>query len=235
MMDIFGLVFAKRKQEVDAIHDSYHSMLVRMAQREELDLDEVRTLTIDAGKSQEECSRDLEAMEKRIAMAAERKNWLNIQGTLPGLQTKYAEIKAEMDAMIAKLQPQLIQLEWQINAASDAGAQCIRINNDLNSTCLNRALVEREQEVGSQRQALMQKRGPLFDDLQKTKQLESYLRSRCENPKGSPSSEQRELQARRDDVVETIDQLERAIWAIDAEVEPYDAELADIGRQKLQP
>lgn len=232
---ILSLVFSKRKEEVDAIHDSYHEMLVRMASGEDLDLEEVRELTVDAGKSKEECEADLQLMQKRLQQVEERKNWQNVETTLPGLQSKYDAIKSEMDAVIAKLQPQLIQLEWQINAASDAGAQCIRIDNDLNCTCLNKALVEREQEVGSQRQALMQKRGPLFDDLQKTRQLLSYITSRIENPKGSPSSEQRELQARRDDALSTIDQLERAIWLIDSEVEPYDRELADIGKQKLQP
>lgn len=235
MIGILNLVFAKKKQEVDAISDSYHGMLVQLASGEELDLAEVRELTVDAGKSQEECEADLQLMQKRLQQVEERKNWQNVEKTLPGLQQKYAEIKAEMDEVIARLQPKLVRLEWEINAASDAAAQCIRINVDLNSTCLNRALVEREQEVGSQRQALMEKRLPLYDDLQKAKQHLSYLNACVENPKGSPLSERAELQARRDDALSTVDQLERAIWAIDQEVQPYDQELADIGRQKLQP
>lgn len=246
MIDIFQRVFAKKKIEVDRIQDDYHDLLVSLASGHELDLEDVRRLTVDSGKTKEECDQDLALMHQRLEHVAERQKWLKVETTLPGLQSKYDALKAELNAAIARLQPQLISAEWELNAASNAGGQVIRIEDLLNRSCLNRSLLEREQEVGQQRLELSQKRKPLHDDLLLARQHLSYFNARLENfekrkdswlpsKDGNQDREMRALQAQRDDAASTVDQLERAVADIDERLLPYNQELADIGREKLQP
>jgi predicted nucleic acid-binding Zn-ribbon protein len=234
MLGIFSRVFAEKKAEDDRIQDEYHSMLLSLARGEEIDLDDVRRLTIDAGKSEEECSRDLELMQQRIQKVAKKREWLQLQATMPGLQKKYDALLAELNAVIARIKPELIRLEWEIGSASDAGAQVIWCNDFLNNNCLNQSLIEREKLVSEHRKALAVNRKPLSEDFEKAQQRLSYFHSRL-GKKGLSERERKELQAELDEWQSTIDQLERAIALIDEQLEPLDAELADIGREKLLP
>ncbi|MCY3010594.1 MAG: hypothetical protein NTY42_12210 [Planctomycetota bacterium] len=205
MIGIFQRVFAAKKVEDDAISDAYHSMLRSLAMGEEIDLEDVKRLTV--GKSEEECSRDLETMQQRIEKVAQRKKWLEVQKTSPELQKKYDALLAELNAVIAKIQPQLIRLEWEIGSASDAGAQVIWCNDFLSRTCLNHSLLEREQEVGEQRKELALKKNPLSEDLEKAQQRLSYFHSRL-GKKGLSDRERKELQSSQDEWQSTVEQLE---------------------------
>jgi chromosome segregation ATPase len=244
MIGIFQRVFAMQKQEDDAIADEYHGMLRSLAMGEEIDLEDVRRLTIDAGKSEEECSRDLETMQQRIEKVAKKREWLQLQATMPGLQKKYDALLAELNAVIARIKPELIRLEWEIGSASDAGAQVIWCNDFLNNNCLNQSLIEREKLVSEHRKALGLKKRTLAEDLEKARQHESYFNARLEKydnrknglkPKDASAVDYKELQASRAEWQSTIEQLERAIAVLDEELEPVDAELADIQQEKLLP
>ncbi len=242
MLGIFSRVFAMQKAEDDAIADEYHSMLLSLARGEEIDLEDVRRLTIDAGKSEEECSRDLELMQQRIAKVQEKQDWLKVQATIPSLQAKYDALKAELNAVVERIRPQLIKLEWDLHAASDP--KIVWIDDFLNTNCLNQSLIEREKEVGSQRFALGGQKRTLVDDLTKAKQHESYFNARLEKyenrkdgwkPKDASAVDYKELQASRAEWQSTIIQLERAIAVLDEQLEPIDQELADIKKEKLLP
>lgn len=242
MIGIFSRVFAMKKVEDDRIADEYHSMLLSLARGEELDLEDVRRLTIDAGKSEEECSRDLELMQQRIAKVQEKADWIKVQDGIPALQSRYDALKAELNAVVERIRPQLIKLEWDLHAASDP--KIVWIDDFLNTNCLNQSLLEREREVGEQRKALGMQKRTLADDLEKARQHLSYFNARLEKyenrkdgwkPKDASAVDFKELQASRAEWQSTIEQLERAIAAIDEQLEPIDAELADIGREKLMP
>ena len=242
MLGIFSRVFAAKKVEDDAIADEYHGMLRSLAMGEEIDLEDVKRLTIDAGKTEEECSRDLETMIQRIAKVEERVGWIKIQDGIPALQKKYDSLRDELNAVIARIRPQLIKLEWDLHAAADP--KIIWIDDFLSRTCLNQSLLEREREVGEQRKALGMQKRSLVDDLEKAKQHLSYFNARLEKyenrkdgwkPKNASAVDYKELQASRDEWQSTSEQLERAIAAIDEELEPIDAELADIQKEKLLP
>lgn len=244
MLSIFQRVFAQKKTEDDAISDAYHSLLFDLASGKEVDEEDIKRLTVDAGKSEEECSRDLETMQQRIEKVAQKQKWLEVQKTSPGLQKKYDALRDELNETIARIQPQLISLEWQIGAASDAGAQVIWCDDYLNTHCLNQSLLEREQVVGEQRKELASQKNPLVDDLTKAKQHLSYFNARLEKyenrkdgwvPKDSLAADYRELQAERDHWQSTVEQLQIAIRNIDELLSPLDDEIADIGRAKLMP
>jgi hypothetical protein len=241
MLGIFARVFAMQKQQDDAIADEYHSMLRSLAQGEEIDLEDVRRLTIDAGKSQEECDKDLETMQQRIAKVAKKREWIEVQKATPALEQKRDALRAELNAVFERINPQLVKLEWDLHAASDAAAQCLYIDDFLNTTCLNQSLLEREREVGEQRKDLGLKKRTLVDDLTKAKQHESYFHARLEKynrkdgSKPKDAVDFKELQASRAEWTSTIEQLERAIALIDEELEPIDAEIADIKKEKLLP
>jgi predicted nucleic acid-binding Zn-ribbon protein len=102
-------------------------------------------------------------------------------------------------------------------------------------------LLEREREVGEQRKDLGLKKRTLVDDLTKAKQHESYFHARLEKynrkdgSKPKDAVDFKELQASRAEWTSTIEQLERAIALIDEELEPIDAEIADIKKEKLLP
>ncbi|MCY3010402.1 MAG: hypothetical protein NTY42_11220 [Planctomycetota bacterium] len=145
MIGIFQRLFAEKKAEDDRIQDEYHSMLFDLASGEEIDLEDVRRLTIDAGKSEEECSRDLETMQHRIAKVKEKQDWIRVQATIPALQAKYDSLRDELNATIARIQPQMLQLEWDLYAANDP--KVIWIDDFLSRTCLNQSLLEREQVI----------------------------------------------------------------------------------------
>ncbi len=234
MIGIFQRVFAMQKQEDDAIADAYHSMLRSLAQGEEVDEDDIRRLTIDSGRTEEQCSRDLETMIQRIAKVKEKAEWLEVQKTSPGLQKKYDALRDELNETIARIQPQLISLEWQIGAASDAGAQVIWCDDFLNTHCLNQSLIEREKLVGEHRKALAKKKQPLVDDLVKAEQHLSYFHSRL-GKKGLSERERKELRLSQDEWQSTVEQLEIAIRNIDEQLEPLDDEIADIQKEKLLP
>lgn len=234
MIGIFSRVFAMKKVEDDRIADEYHSLLFDLATGKEVDEEDIKRLTIDAGKTEEECSRDLETMQQRIEKVAQKQKWLEVQKTSPGLQKKYDALRDELNETIKRIQPQLIRLEWEIGSASDAGAQVIWCNDFLSRTCLNQSLIEREREVGSQRKDLAIQKKPLFEDLEKAQQRLSYFHSRL-GKKGLAERERKELQAELDEWQSTIDQLEIAIRNIDQQLEPLDDEIADIGKEKLMP
>jgi septal ring factor EnvC (AmiA/AmiB activator) len=241
MIGIFQRLFAEKKAEDDAIQDEYHSMLLSLAKGEEIDLDDVRRLTIDAGKTEEECSRDLELMQQRIEKVAKKQEWIEVQKATPGLEQKRDALKAELNAVFERINPQLVKLEWDLHAASDAAAQCLWIDDFLNNNCLNKSLLEREREVGEQRKALGMQKRTLAEDLSKAKQHESYFHARLEKynrkdgSKPKDAVDFKELQASRAEWTSTIEQLERAIALIDEELEPIDQELADIQKEKLLP
>ena len=242
MLGIFQRVFAAKKVEDDAIQDEYHSMLRSLAQGEEVDEDDIRRLTIDSGRTEEQCSRDLETMQQRIAKVQEKAEWLEVQKTIPALQTKYDALKAELNAVFERIRPQLIKLEWDLHAANDP--KIVYIDDFLNNNCLNQSLIEREREVGSQRFALGMQKRTLVDDLTKAKQHESYFNARLQKyenrkdgwkPKDASAVDYKELQASRAEWQSTIEQLERAIAVLDEELEPLDKELTDIQKEKLLP
>ena len=244
MLSIFSRVFAMQKAEDDRIADEYHSMLLSLAKGEEIDLDDVRRLTIDAGKSEEECSRDLETMQQRIEKVAKKREWLQLQATMPGLQKKYDALLAELNAVIARIKPELIRLELEIGSASDAGAQVIWCDDFLNNNCLNQSLIEREKLVSEHRKALGLQKRTLAEDREKAKQHESYFTARLQKyenrkdgwkPKDASAVDYKELQASRAEWQSTIIQLERAIAVLDEQLEPIDQELADIKIEKLRP
>jgi hypothetical protein len=244
MIGIFQRLFAEKKAEDDRIQDEYHSMLLSLAKGEEIDLDDVRRLTIDAGKSEEECSRDLETMQQRIEKVAKKQEWIEVQKATPGLEQKRDALKAELNAVFERINPQLVKLEWDLHAASDAAAQCLWIDDFLNTNCLNQSLLAREKEVGSQRFALGGQKRTLVDDLTKAKQHESYFNARLQKyenrkdgwkPKDASAVDYKELQASRAEWQSTIIQLERAIAVLDEQLQPIDAELADIKNEKLMP
>jgi hypothetical protein len=231
MIGIFQRVFAMQKQEDDAIADEYHSMLLSLAKGEEIDLDDVRRLTIDAGKSEEECSRDLELMQQRIQKVQEKQDWLKVQATIPALQAKHDALKAELNAVVERIRPQLIKLEWDLHAASDP--KIVWLDDFLNTNCLNQSLIEREKEVGSQRFALGGQKRTLEKDLTTAEQHLSYFVARLKRKESL--TVHKELEASRDEWQSTIEQLEIAIRNIDEQLEPIDAELADIKKEKLLP
>ena len=242
MLGIFSRVFAEKKAEDDAIADEYHGMLLSLARGEEIDLDDVRRLTIDAGKSEEECSRDLETMQQRISKVKEKADWIKVQDGIPALQKKYDALRDELNETIKRIQPQLVRLEWDLHAASDP--KIVYIDDFLNNNCLNQSLIEREREVGSQRFALGMQKRTLVDDLTKAKQHESYFNARLQKyenrkdgwkPKDASAVDYKELQASRAEWQSTIIQLERAIAVLDEQLEPIDQELADIKIEKLRP
>ena len=242
MLGIFQRVFAAKKVEDDAIQDEYHSMLRSLAQGEEVDEDDIRRLTIDSGRTEEQCSRDLETMIQRIAKVKEKQDWTKVQDGIPSLQAKYDALRDELNETIKRIQPQLVRLEWDLHAAADP--KIIWIDDFLSRTCLNQSLLEREREVGEQRKALGMQKRSLVDDLEKAKQHLSYFNARLEKyenrkdgwkPKNASAVDYKELQASRDEWQSTSEQLERAIAAIDEELEPIDAELADIQKEKLLP
>ena len=231
MIGIFQRVFAMQKQEDDAIADEYHSMLLSLAKGEEIDLDDVRRLTIDAGKSEEECSRDLELMQQRIQKVQEKQDWLKVQATIPALQAKHDALKAELNAVVERIRPQLIKLEWDLHAASDP--KIVWLDDFLNTNCLNQSLIEREKEVGSQRFALGGQKRTLEKDLTTAEQHLSYFVARLKRKESL--TVHKELEASRDEWQSTIEQLAIAIRNIDEQLEPIDAELADIKKEKLLP
>ena len=242
MLGIFSRVFAMQKAEDDAIADEYHGMLLSLARGEEIDLDDVRRLTIDAGKSEEECSRDLETMQQRISKVKEKADWIKVQDGIPALQKKYDALRDELNETIKRIQPQLVRLEWDLHAANDP--KIVYIDDFLNNNCLNQSLIEREREVGSQRFALGMQKRTLVDDLTKAKQHESYFNARLQKyenrkdgwkPKDASAVDYKELQASRAEWQSTIIQLERAIAVLDEQLEPIDQELADIKIEKLRP
>jgi septal ring factor EnvC (AmiA/AmiB activator) len=246
MLSILKQVFSAKKKEDDDIHDGYHQLLIRLASGEEVDLEDVREQTVDAGKTEEECSRDLATMQQRLAKIEERKKLLVIQDGVPQLQAKFNSLKAEIDAVVARIQPQLDAIGLQLNETSTVGSQLHWIEIFLNNNVLNRSLLEREQEVGRQRQELARKRRPLWDDLQTAKGRLSYyntclrsFESRGDSwaPKAgsNQSKEMQKLLSSRDSFQREVDQLERAVWSIDQELIPFDQELADIAKQKLLP
>lgn len=232
MIGIFQRLFAEKKAEDDRIQDEYHSMLFDLASGEEIDLEDVRRLTIDAGKSEEECSRDLETMQHRIAKVKEKQDWIRVQATIPALQAKYDSLRDELNATIARIQPQMLQLEWDLYAANDP--KVIWIDDFLSRTCLNQSLLEREQEVSLERKALALKKQPLSEDLEKAQQRLSYFHSRL-GKKGLSDRERKELQSSQDEWQSTVEQLEIAIRNIDEKLEPLDDEIADIQKEKLMP
>ena len=242
MIGIFQRLFAEKKAEDDRIQDEYHSMLLSLAKGEEIDLADVRRLTIDAGKTEEECSRDLETMQQRIAKVKERQDWIAVQDGIPALQKKYDALRDELNETIKRIQPQLVRLEWDLHAAADP--KIIWIDDFLSRTCLNQSLLEREREVGEQRKALGMQKRTSADDLEKAKQHLSYFNARLEKyenrkdgwkPKNASATDYKELQSSRAEWQSTIIQLERAIAVLDEELEPLDAELADIQQEKLMP
>jgi len=231
MIGIFQRVFAMQKQEDDAIADEYHSMLLSLAKGEEIDLDDVRRLTIDAGKSEEECSRDLELMQQRIQKVQEKQDWLKVQATIPALQAKHDALKAELNAVVERIRPQLIKLEWDLHAASDP--KIVWLDDFLNTNCLNQSLIEREKEVGSQRFALGGQKRTLEKDLTTAEQHLSYFVARLKRKESL--TVHKELEASRDEWQSTIEQLAIAIRNIDEQLEPVDQELSDIQKEKLLP
>jgi hypothetical protein len=239
MIGIFQRLFAEKKAEDDRIQDEYHSMLFDLASGKEVDEDDVRRLTIDSGRTEEQCSRDLETMIQRIAKVKEKQDWTKIQDGIPALQKKYDALRDELNETIKRIQPQLVRLEWDLHAASDP--KVIWINDFLSRTCLNQSLLEREQEVGSQRKALGMQKRTLAEDLSKARQHESYFLARLEKynrkdgSKPKDAVDFKELQASRAEWQSTIEQLEIAIRNIDEQLEPVDAELADIQIEKLLP
>jgi hypothetical protein len=246
MLGFFQRVFAEKKADDDRICDDYHSLLVAIASGEEVDIQDIREKTVDAGRTEAECSRDLQVMEQRLERIKDKQRRLALDAKTPSLQAKFDALRAELDSATARIQPQLSAIGLQLYECTHAAAEIIRIDGWLNETCLNKTLVEREKELGEQRFALAQKRRPLHDDLVKTRQRLGYhnaLLEKFENRKdgwvpreGARSlSEMRDLQAKRDDAESTIEQLERAVSAIDDAMVPIDDELRDIGRQKLTP
>ena len=242
MIGIFQRLFAEKKAEDDRIQDEYHSMLLSLARGEEIDLDDVRRLTIDSGRTEEQCSRDLETMQQRIAKVQEKAEWLKVQATIPSLQAKHDALKAELNAVVERIRPQLIKLEWDLHAANDP--KVIWIDDFLSRTCLNQSLIEREKEVGEQRKSLGMQKRTLAEDLEKAKQHESYFNARLEKyenrkdgwkPKDASAVDYKELQASRAEWQSTIEQLERAIAVLDEALAPLDAELTDIQKEKLLP
>ena len=242
MLGIFSRVFAAKKVEDDAIADEYHSLLFDLASGHEVDEEDVKRLTIDAGKTEEECARDLETMIQRIAKVEEKSSWIKIQDGIPALQAKYDALRDELNETIKRIQPQLVRLEWDLHAASDP--KIVYIDDFLNNNCLNQSLIEREREVGSQRFALGMQKRTLVDDLTKAKQHESYFNARLQKyenrkdgwkPKDASAVDYKELQASRAEWQSTIEQLERAIAVLDEELEPLDKELTDIQKEKLLP
>ena len=241
MLGIFQRVFAAKKVEDDAIQDEYHSMLRSLAQGEEVDEDDIRRLTIDSGRTEEQCSRDLETMIQRIAKVKEKQDWTKVQDGIPSLQAKYDALRDELNETIKRIQPQLVRLEWDLHAAADP--KVIWIDDFLSRTCLNQSLLEREQEVGEQRKDLGLKKRTLAEDLEKARQHESYFHARLQKynrkdgskPKDASAVDYKELQASRAEWQSTIEQLERAIAVLDEQLEPIDAELASIQIEKLMP
>jgi hypothetical protein len=231
MLGIFSRVFAEKKAEDDRIQDEYHSMLLSLARGEEIDLDDVRRLTIDAGKSEEECSRDLELMQQRIQKVQEKQDWLKVQATIPALQAKHDALKAELNAVVERIRPQLIKLEWDLHAANDP--KIVYIDDFLNTNCLNQSLIEREKEVGSQRFALGGQKRTLEKDLTTAEQHLSYFVARLKRKESL--TVHKELEASRDEWQSTIEQLAIAIRNIDEQLEPVDQELSDIQKEKLLP
>ena len=239
MIGIFQRVFSAKKTEDDRIADEYHSMLRSLAEGEEVDEDDVRRLTIDSGRTEEQCSRDLETMIQRIAKVKEKQDWTKVQDGIPSLQKKYDSLKDELNAVIARIQPQMVRLEWDLHAANDP--KSIWIDDFLSRTCLNQSLLEREREVGEQRKDLGLKKRTLVEDLSKARQHESYFLARLEKynrkdgSKPKDAVDFKELQASRDEWQSTIEQLERAIAVLDEELKPIDEELSDIQKEKLLP
>ena len=231
MLGIFSRVFAAKKVEDDAIADEYHSLLFDLASGHEVDEEDVKRLTIDAGKTEEECARDLETMIQRIAKVEEKSSWIKIQDGIPALQAKYDALRDELNETIKRIQPQLVRLEWDLHAANDP--KIVYIDDFLNNTCLNQSLIAREKEVGSQRFALGMQKRTLEKDLTTAEQHVSYFTARLKRK--DSLTVHKELEAQRDEWTSTIDQLERAIALIDEQLEPLDAELADIQREKLLP
>ncbi len=242
MIGIFQRLFAEKKAEDDRIQDEYHSVLFDLASGKEVDEDDVRRLTIDSGRTEEQCSRDLETMIQRIAKVKEKQDWTKVQDGIPSLQKKYDSLKDELNAVIARIQPQLVRLEWDLHAAADP--KVIWIDDFLSRTCLNQSLLEREKEVGEQRKSLGMQKRTLVEDLEKARQHESYFNARLQKyenrkdgwkPKDASAVDYKELQASRAEWQSTIIQLERAIAAIDEQLQPVDQELSDIQKEKLLP
>ena len=233
MLGIFSRVFAEKKAEDDRIADEYHSLLFDLASGHEVDEEDVKRLTIDAGKSEEECSRDLETMQQRIEKVAKKQEWIEVQKGTPGLEQKRDALKAELNAVFERINPQLVKLEWDLHAASDAAAQCLWIDDFLNNNCLNKSLLEREKEVGEQRKELGLQIRVLEKDLTTAEQHLSYFVARLKRKESL--TVHKELEASRAGWQSTIEQLERAIAVLDEQLEPIDAELSAIGREKLMP
>ena len=245
---ILSLVFSRRKEEIDAIHDEYHDMLVRMSQGEELDVDEVPRLTVDAGRSQKECDADFELMQKRLKQVEQYRALNQVASTIPALEREAAAAQKKLNDAIEILRPIAQEAERKLRDAQNVNSQVVVLEQLLIQGCLDQSLLARERELEQKRLELVRSRSPLDDDLRRvssllrgqTANIENLEISIQKNKRDLPSvaGDKKDLQQARShhsSLAETVDDLQKAIGDINAELAPIENELAAVRKAKLLP
>ena len=245
---ILSLVFSRRKEEIDAIHDEYHDMLVRMSQGEELDVDEVRRLTVDAGRSQKECDADFELMQKRLKQVEQYRALNQVASTIPALEREAAAAQKKLNDAIEILRPIAQEAERKLRDAQNVNSQVVVLEQLLIQGCLDQSLLTRERELEQKRIELVRKRTPIIDDLRRGESLLRGQNASIENLEISiqknkhnlplVASDKRDLaqaRAHQEHLSETVSDLQAAVDSIASELKPLERELADIRQRKLAP
>lgn len=244
---ILDRIRTKKKQLALNSSDAYYSLLKEVASGEETDVDEAAIVIDAAGKSEDDFERDVRTMEQRIALAEQLKARHEIEQALPKLQaTLDAANKAYAEAC-QRLQPAISNAYAVLQNTENQRMALVYVDAKLSETCLNKSLLEKESELLAQRMAIMQKRGPLHEDLERAKAYLSTCRGGLEgelsktkilplHPEAKKISQQEHhwrTELRHQESL--VEQLTVAVAELDAELVPITRELERIVKEKLVP
>ncbi len=214
--------------------ESYRDMLIRICNDDEVDPAEAEEILKVNGKTDEQLVHDTDIMRRRLEAQKQLQDAFEASEKLPPLQAKCKKLVDELNEHYARLNPQILQADFEFRMLQATAGRDGLCQNTLNDTVLDPRLISRKKQNDVKRRALWEKKCHLTEQLDgRTPATCSYNVAICKRQ--LKAIEQR-LEMRRpyfvsDAEEKDIAQTKRVLVSWEEQVQKFESQLKDIDKQ----
>lgn len=245
---IMEQIRTRKRQAAKSSRQKYLDLLRSVASGKESDLESALDVIQSVDRSEDDFAKDVSTMQKRFVLATQHQTSKQIQASIPALERAQEDAQRKLDAAVAELQPRLQAAAQKVRDAHNQIMQFSLVESQLQASCLDLELLEREAELLAMRNELVRSRSPLDDDLRAAKSrlrgcqqsIENWEAWLAKNRHDLPAVAKNKMElsqarAQQEHLSETVSDLAAAIDAINDELKPVEQEIESIRKAKLLP
>ena len=225
-----------RRQEAALEHAMGYSALVRaVASGDEIDADNAADILEIHGKSEDEFSEDCERQARRYQLAEERKRLVEVQASIPGIQSEVDKAQRAFNAAVEKYRPPLNDAANRLRLAENTVLAMSSVEGELIRTVLDPSIAIREHDLTEQLKELHAKLAPIDDDIKRAKVWERGRQQSLENVEFERSkvsftdlSNQAHVREKRDGIKAELQSVAKQIKELESTADEFRSQLSGI-------